>query len=344
MFTAKQIAEFIQADIVGNEEVTVTAFSKIEEAQEGNISFLANPKYEEYIYSTQASIVIVNKDFQPKKTVHSTLLKVEDAYVAFATLLKVYQDFKQSQLTGIETPSYVDSTVQIDNSIYVGAFAYIGAEAKLGKNVKIYPHAFIGKNVQLGDNVVIHPHVTIYEDCIIGNNCVIHAGSVIGADGFGFAPQKDGTFQKVPQIGNVIIEDNVEIGANTTIDRATMGNTLIKKGCKIDNLVQLAHNVTVGENTVIAAQSGISGSSKIGKNVMIGGQVGIVGHIEIADEVKIGAQSGVSKSIKESRKAISGTPATDIKQNLKSSAIYRQLPELEKRVFNIEKQLQEQNN
>ena len=337
-FTAKQIAEVIDGTIVGNPDVKVNNLSKIEEGKEGTLSFLANPKYNHFIYSTNASIVIVNHDFVPEKEITSTLIKVENAYSAFASLLEMYNEVKLNK-SGISDQSFISESAKIGKDIYLGDFAYVGNNVEIGDNVKIYPHAFIGNNAKIGANTTVFSGVKIYSDCIIGNDCTIHAGVVIGGDGFGFAPQSDNNYKKVAQIGNVIIEDYVEIGANTTIDRATLGSTIIRKGVKLDNLIQVAHNVEIGENTVIAALTGISGSSKIGKNCMIGGQVGIAGHIEIADEVKIGAQSGVSASVREKGAIILGAPAFDITKSRKSIIHYRNFDSIVKRLEDIENTL-----
>jgi UDP-3-O-[3-hydroxymyristoyl] glucosamine N-acyltransferase len=335
-FTAAQIASIIQARIEGNADAVVGSFGKIEEAREGQLAFLANPKYEDYLYTTGASIIIINQQQELKQKENATLLRVQDPYTAFATLLATYQEMIAQQMTGIQQPSYIDSSAKLGEHIFVGAFAYIGEGVRMGDHVKIYPNVYIGNNVQIGHHTILHPGVRIYHDCVVGNFVNIHAGTVIGSDGFGFAPQSDGSFKKVPQIGNVVIEDHVEIGANATIDRATMGSTLIKSGAKLDNLIQVAHNVEVGYNTVIAAQAGVSGSTKIGNNVMIGGQAGIVGHIQIADSVKINAQSGVSKSIKTPHSAVTGSPAFDYTSALRSQAVTRNLPELEKRIIELE--------
>ncbi|HTB99436.1 MAG TPA: UDP-3-O-(3-hydroxymyristoyl)glucosamine N-acyltransferase [Ferruginibacter sp.] len=340
-FSAAQIAMIVNGNVEGNSEVSVGSFGKIEEAQSGQLAFLANPKYEEHLYTTKASVILINASQELKQPIDATLVRVTDAYSAFATLLDKYQQLQTQQLSGIQQPSHIAVTAKHGENVFIGAFVYLGEKAVIGNGTKIFPNVFIGDNVVVGNNTIIHPGVKIYHDCIIGNNVVIHAGTVIGGDGFGFAPLPDGTFRKVPQIGNVIIEDNVEIGANTTIDRGTIGSTLVKAGAKIDNLVQIAHNVEVGNNTVIAAQSGISGSTKIGKNVMIGGQVGIVGHIQIADGSKINAQSGVSKSIKTPNTAITGSPAYDYTAALRSQAATRQLPNLEKRVKELEKLLED---
>jgi len=335
-FTASQIAVIISGQIEGDPDARIASFGKIEEAGKDQLTFLANPKYEEFIYSTNASVVIVNQDLELKERITPTLIRVPNAYSAFATLLAKYQEMVTQQLAGIQEPSYIAKSASVGQNIFIGAFAYIGEGAKIADNVKIFPNAYIGNNVSIGENSIIHPGVRIYHDCVVGRNVVIHSGTVIGSDGFGFAPQPDGSFKKVPQIGNVLIEDNVEIGANSTIDRATMGSTLIRSGAKLDNLIQVAHNVEVGNNTVIAAQAGVSGSTKIGRNVMIGGQAGIVGHIQIADGSKINAQSGVSKSIKTPNSSVTGSPAFDYASALRSQAVSRNLPELEKRIIELE--------
>jgi len=340
MFTAQQIALIINAKIEGDASISVTSFGKIEEAKNGQISFLANPKYEDFLYTTQASVIIINEDFILKQPIAATLLRVKDAYSAFATLLHKYQEIQTQQLQGIQQPSFIAPTVKMGDNVFIAAFAYLGENVTIGNNVKIFSSVFVGDNVHIQDNTILHAGVKIYNDCKIGKNVIIHAGTVIGGDGFGFAPQQDGSFKKVPQIGNVVIEDFVEIGANTTIDRATIGSTIIRAGAKLDNLIQVAHNVEVGNNTVIAAQTGVSGSTKIGKNVMIGGQAGIVGHITIADGSKINAQSGVSKSMTEPNQAVTGSPAYDYTAALRSQAVARKLPELEKRIKELEKQLQ----
>jgi len=335
-FTAAQIALLINGKVEGNPEVAVASFGKIEEAVAGQLSFLANPKYEEYIYSTSATIVIVNESLELKQKVEPVLIRVPDAYSAFAALLAKYQEILAQQMVGIQEPSYISKTAKLGDKVFVGAFAYIGENVSIGNNAKIYPQVFIGDNVRVGDNTTLLPGVRIYHDCIVGKNVTIHAGTVIGGDGFGFAPQPDGSFKKVPQMGNVVIEDEVEIGSNATIDRATIGSTIIRSGAKLDNLIQVAHNVEVGQNTVIAAQAGVSGSTKIGNNVMIGGQAGIVGHIHIADGSKINAQSGVSKSIKTPNSAVTGSPAFEYTSALRSQAVSRKLPLLEKRIQELE--------
>jgi len=336
-FTAQQIALIVSGTIEGNPDTTVSSFGKIEEATAGQLSFLANPKYNDYLYTTKASLIIVSESLQLQKNISATLVRVKDAYSAFATLLTTYQNLKAQQKKGIETPSHIASTATLGDHVYIGAFAYIGEKVNIGNNTKIYPGAYIAENVSIGNNTTIHAGVKIYEDCVIGNDVIIHAGTVIGSDGFGFAPQPDGSYQKVPQIGNVIIEDQVEIGANTTIDRATMGSTIIKKGVKLDNLIQIAHNVEIGSQTVIAAQTGISGSTKLGQKIMIGGQAGIAGHLTIADGVKIAGGAGVTKNLDGEGKSYAGFPAEEAKQSLKTQVYTRQLPELEKRVKELEK-------
>ena len=340
-FSAAQIAALIQGKLEGDPGVEVDNFGKIEEAQKGQLAFLANPKYEEFLYSTKASIIIINENQVLKEKINATLIRVPDAYLAFAALLSKYQEMMNQQLTGIQEPSYVSSTAVLGENVFIGAFAYIGNQVKIGNHVKIYPQAYIGDDVTIADHSVIFPGVKIYHRCVIGQHVTIHAGSVIGADGFGFAPQADGSFKKIPQMGNVVIEDFVEVGSNSTIDRATIGSTVIKKGAKLDNLIQIAHNVEIGSNTVIAAQSGVSGSTKLGKNVMVGGQVGIVGHIQIADGSKINAQSGVTKSLKTPNSAVTGSPAYDYTSALRSQAAARKLPEFEKRIVELEKLIQQ---
>jgi UDP-3-O-[3-hydroxymyristoyl] glucosamine N-acyltransferase len=335
-FSAQQIAMMIQGKVEGDASVTVKNFGKIEEATKGQISFLANPKYEEFLYSTAASIIILNEKQLLKQKIEATIIRVPDAYAAFATLLTKYQELKTQQLVGIQTPSYIAPTAQIGAQHFIAAFAYINEGAVLGSNVKIFSNAIIGENVKIGNNVTIHPGVVVYADCVIGNNVTIHSGSIIGSDGFGFAPKEDGSFQKVPQLGNVVIEEDVEIGANTTIDRATIGSTIIRKGVKLDNLIQIAHNAEIGTNSVIAAQSGISGSTKIGKQVMVGGQVGFAGHISVADGVRIAAQSGVTKTVKTPNLTLTGNPAAEQKQSLRGQVYVKNLPELEKRVQELE--------
>ncbi len=340
-FTAAQIAMLIKGKVEGNAFATVDSFGKIEEAKANQLAFLANPKYEEYLYTTQASVIIISENQELKQPVSATLIRVPDAYSAFATLLHKYQEMIRDQMTGIQEPCYIHESAVIGQPVFIGAFAYISENVQIGNNVKIFPGVFLGNNVKIGDNTILYPGVKIYHDCSIGKNVTIHAGSVIGGDGFGFAPQADGTYKKIPQIGNVVIEDCVEIGSNAAIDRATIGSTIIRAGAKLDNLIQIAHNVEVGANTVIAAQAGVSGSTKIGSNVQIGGQAGIVGHVQIADGVRINAQSGVSKSIKTPNAGVTGSPAYDYTSALRSQAVSRNLPELEKRVAELEKFVQQ---
>ena len=335
-FSAQQIAMMIQGQVEGDASVTVHNFGKIEEATAGQISFLANPKYEAFLYTTAASIIIIGAQQQLKEKIKATLIRVPDAYAAFATLLTKYQELKTQQLVGIQTPSFIAPSAKIGTNHFIAAFAYINEGATLGDHVKIFPYVVIGENVSIGNHVTIHPGVVIYADCVIGNHVTIHSGTIIGSDGFGFAPKEDGSFQKVPQLGNVIIEDDVEIGANTTIDRATIGSTIIRKGVKLDNQIQIAHNVEIGSNSVIAAQSGVSGSTKIGKNVMIGGQAGLAGHIAIADGIKIAGRTGVTKTFTTANMTLTGYPAAEQKQSLRSQVYVKNLPELEKRVQELE--------
>jgi len=335
-FTATQIAQILQGVIEGPAETSVKSFGKIEEATASQLAFLANPKYEDFLYTTQASIIIINKSQILKKPISSTLIRVDDAYTAFAKLLELYQQLQVQELTGIQEPSYIHPTAVIGKDVFIGAFAYVGEHATIGDGAKVFPNAYVGNRVSIGNNSVIHSGVKIYHDCKIGVATIIHAGSIIGSDGFGFAPQNDGTYKKVPQLGNVVIEDHVEIGANTTIDRATIGSTLIRTGAKLDNLIQVAHNVEIGNNTVIAAQTGISGSTKIGKNVMIGGQAGIGGHLQIADGTKVSGKSGVTKSIKKPNTAVTGNPAFELKASLKNQAMVRNLPRLEQKIKALE--------
>jgi UDP-3-O-[3-hydroxymyristoyl] glucosamine N-acyltransferase len=343
-FSAAQIALLIDGKVEGNPEVTVSSFGKIDDSKEGQIAFLSNPKYEEFLYDTQASIVIINNSHELRRIVKTTLIRVPDAYSAFAFILRHVEKMQEQKLKGIQQPSYISSTAILGEDIFIGAFSYIGEHVSIGRNAKIYPNVFIGDNVKIGDDRILQPGVKIHHDCVLGNQVNIHAGTVIGSDGFGFAPDQNGNYKKIPQIGNVIIEDDVEIGANATIDRATMGSTVIKKGARLDNLIQIAHNAEVGENTVIAAQAGISGSTKVGKQVMIGGQAGLVGHIQIADGTKINAQSGVSKSIKDPGTYVTGSPASENISALRSQALIRNLPEIERRLKELEalvKQLHE---
>ena len=325
-FTAEQIAGILEGEVVGNPNAEVHKLSKIEEGTEGSLTFLSNPKYQNFIYTTQATITIVNKTFEAEQAVASTLIKVEDAYQAFSKLLEYYNQVKLMK-SGIEQPSVISENVIYGTDLYLGSFCYVGKNVTIGNNVKIYPNTFIGDNVTIGDNCVFFAGVRVYSETEIGNNCVIHSGTIVGSDGFGFAPHDDGTYSKIPQIGNVILEDDVEVGSCTTIDRATMGSTVIRKGVKLDNQIQIAHNVEIGENTVIASQTGIAGSTKIGKNCMIGGQVGIVGHITIGNNVRIQAQSGVGKSIGDGE-VIQGTPAFNYGDFSKSYVHFRNLPKI----------------
>jgi len=335
-FSAAQIAMLINGKIEGDANAQVASFGKIEEAQPGQLSFLANPKYEDYLYNTKASVIIINDGQEIKSSVTSTLIRVPDAYTAFATLLTKYQEMATQQMTGIQEPSYISKTAKLGTNVFVGAFTYIGENVTIGNNVKLFPQVFLGDNVIIDDNTVLQAGVKIYHDCILGKNIMVHAGTVIGSDGFGFAPQTDGSFIKVPQIGNVIIEDNVEIGANTTIDRATMGSTIIKKGAKLDNLIQVAHNVEIGYSSIIAAQAGISGSTKIGNGAMIGGQAGIAGHLQLADGSKVNAQAGLGKSLKVPNMSVTGSPAYNYNQAIRAQAMARNLPEIEKRLQELE--------
>ena len=336
-FSAQQIAAFLKGTVVGNPDVKVSNFSKIEEGKPGTLTFLANPKYEHYIYGTKASIVLVNNDFTPSEPVEATLVKVENAYASLALLLDVAEQTKQRK-EGIASSAYISASASVGEGCYVGAFAYIGDGTKVGQNCRIYPHAYIGDHVTIGDNTTVYPHATIYTGCVVGSNCILHAGSVVGADGFGFAPEGE-EYKKIPQIGNVVIEDNVEIGANTTIDRAVMDSTILRRGVKLDNLVQIAHNVEVGENTVMAAQVGIAGSTKIGKHCMFGGQVGLAGHIKIADHVNFGAQSGVISDIKEPTTVL-GAPAIQARNFMRSSAIFNRLPDMYRNMGNLQRELE----
>jgi UDP-3-O-[3-hydroxymyristoyl] glucosamine N-acyltransferase len=339
-FSANQIAELLNGEIVGNSEAIVNKLAKIEEGESQSLSFLANLAYEEHIYTTNASIVIVNKDFTPAKPLKETctLIKVDNAYECFAQLLDTYNQFKHNK-NGIEDLAFIAENATVGENVYVAGFAYIGENAKVGNNVKIYPHAYIGDNVTVGDNTTIFSGVKIYHDCEIGANCTFHAGTVIGSDGFGFAPNSENEYNKVAQIGNVIVEDHVEMGANCAIDRATMGSTVIKKGVKLDNLVHVAHNVVIGNNSVVAGQTGIAGSAKIGESCMFGGQVGVTGHITLGNNVKVAAQSGVSKSVKENTN-LQGSPAMDLKEFYKAYAGFKNLPDILKRLNELERKVQ----
>lgn len=342
-FTAEQIAGLLGGEIEGDRNAIVNDMAKIEEGKEGTITFLANSKYEEFIYTTKSTIALVNKSFEPVRTLPRTLtlIKVEDAYQSLTTLLGYYDQVNQHK-SGVEQPSYISDSAVLGEECYVGAFAYIGKNVKLGNNVKIYPHVYIGDGTTIDDNTTIYSGAKVYNNCILGKSCTLHSGVVLGSDGFGFAPSAANGYKKVPQIGNVILEDFVEIGSNSTIDRATMGSTVIKKGVKLDNLIQVAHNVEIGENTVIAAQTGIAGSAKLGKNMMIGGQVGIVGHIQLADEVKIAAQSGIGQSIVRKGEIVQGSPAFSIGDYKRSYVLFRGLPKLRAQIIELENKIKEE--
>lgn len=337
-FTAEQIAGILEGVVVGNPAVEVYKLSKIEEGTSGSLTFLANPKYANFIYSTEASITIVNNTFVPESEIKTTLIKVEDAYMSFTKLLQFYDQARKASKVGIEQPSVISANVTYGENLFLGSFSYIGTNVTIGNDVKIYPNCFIGDNVRIGNNVTIYAGAKIYSETVIGNDCEIHSGVILGADGFGFAPDKDGTYKKVPQIGNVIIEDRVDIGSCTTIDRATMGSTVIRKGVKLDNQIQIAHNVEIGENTVIAAQTGIAGSTKIGKHCMIGGQVGIAGHLTIGNNVRIQAQSGIGKNIKDDE-TIQGSPSFGYADYNKSYVHFRNLPKIVQEIEELKKTL-----
>lgn len=340
-FTIKQIAAMLGGEVKGNGDEKINMLGKIQDARKGQIAFLSNPKYEQFIYTTQASAVIVKKDFQPKKEISCSLILVDDPYSSFTALLEEYHKLVSFQKSGIEQPCFIGENSTTGKDIYRGAFSYIGSNVKIGDNVKIYPHVFIGDNTHIGDNTILHSNVKLYSGTRVGNNCVIHAGTVLGSDGFGFAPQEDGTYKTIPQLGNVLIEDNVTIGANTVIDCATLfgDSTIIRQGVKMDNLIQVAHNVEIGKNTVIAAQSGISGSTKIGENCVFAGQVGVAGHLVIANNTSVGAQAGISKSIKEEGQKLLGYPVLDVKDYFKSYAIFKQLPDINHRLRQLEEKV-----
>lgn len=337
-FSAQQIADYLKGEVVGDPNVCVSTFSKIEEGVTGSLTFLANPKYTHYIYETNASIVLVNRDFEPEQDIKATLIKVDNAYTCLASLLNLVEQVKP-QKKGKSSMAFIAPSAQIEEDIYIAPFAYIGEKTIVGKNVKIYPHVYIGDGVRIGNNVILYAGARVYDGTIIGNNCIIHAGAVLGADGFGFALGKDG-YEKIPQIGVVKIDDNVEIGANTTVDRATMGFTHVKKGVKLDNLIQIAHNVEIGENTVIAAQTGVAGSTKIGNNCMAGGQVGFAGHIHIGDNSVFGAQTGVNTHVPEHSTYL-GSPAMNARDLAKSHAVYKKLPELYRTIQTLKRELDE---
>lgn len=337
-FSAKQIAEFIQGEIIGDKNANVHTFAKIEEGIPGAISFLSNPKYTPYIYTTQSSIVLVNRDFIPEEKVNATLIKVDNAYESLAKLLQLYEMSKPKR-TGIDSLAFIAPTAKIGKDVYIAPFACIGDNVEIGDNTVIHPHVTVGGGAKVGNNCILYSGATIYHDCRVGNNCILHSGCVIGADGFGFAPTPNG-FDKIPQIGIAILEDNVEIGANTCVDRATMGATIIRKGVKLDNLIQIAHNVEVGENTVMASQVGIAGSTKVGQWCMFGGQVGLAGHIKVGDKVNIGAQSGIPSDVK-SDSTIMGTPAFEAKGYFKSATVFKKLPDIYTTLNNLQKEIDE---
>lgn len=335
-FTAKQIAEVINGEVVGDENVAVSVFSKIEEGKPGSLTFLSNPKYTNYIYSTEASIVLVSNKFVPEHEVKATMIKVENPYDCLARLMMMYESSKPKK-KGIDPLAFVAHSAKVGEDVCIGAFAYIGENAVIGDDTKIYPHAYVGDNVKIGENATLYQHVSVYAECRVGNNCILHSGCVIGADGFGFAPTENG-YEKIPQIGNVVLEDDVEIGANTCIDRATMGSTIVHKGAKIDNLVQIAHNDEIGSNTVIAAQTGVAGSTKIGEWCMFGGQVGVAGHITVGNKVNVGAQTGVNSHV-EGNQTIMGYPAMSYRDFIKTSVLQRKLPDMMKRIDALEKEI-----
>lgn len=336
--SVKELAVLLNGTVEGDGSMLLNTVAKIEEGKEGALSFLANPKYEEHIYHTNSTAVLVNHNFVPAKEIHTVLIRVEDPYAAFTYLLEKFSN-PSAQLSGIEEMSFVDSSAQLGANVYVGAFAYISKGAQIGSKTKIYPQVFIGANVQIGSNCIIYPGVKIYHECVIGDNCIIHASSVIGSDGFGFAPLPDRSYKKIPQTGNVVIEDDVEIGSNCSIDRATMGSTYIRKGAKLDNLIQVAHNVEIGEHCVLAGQAGVAGSTKLGKYIVIGGQVAIAGHLQIANGNQFGGQAGVLGNILEEDKKWFGTPVMEVRDSLRSSAVIRRLPELMSRIDALEKEL-----
>lgn len=338
-FTAEQIAGILEGDVVGNPEAEVHTLAKIEEGIEGSLTFLANPKYSPYIYTTKATITIVNRTFEPESELSTTLIKVDDAYKSFSKLLEYYNQVKLMK-SGIEQPSVLSDTVEYGEGLYLGSFCYIGKNVKIGKDVKIYPNSFVGDNVTIGDNCILFAGVRVYSETVMGDNCTIHSGAIIGSDGFGYTPNEEGEYHKVPQIGNVILEDNVDVGACTTIDRATLGSTVIKRGVKLDNQIQIAHNVVIGENTVIASQTGIAGSTKIGKGCIIGGQVGIVGHITIGNNVRIQAQSGVSKNLADGE-TVQGTPSLGYSDFNKSYVHFKNLPKIVADLEDIKQQIKQ---
>ncbi|WP_106829560.1 UDP-3-O-(3-hydroxymyristoyl)glucosamine N-acyltransferase [Parabacteroides pacaensis] len=337
-FSAQQIANFLNGTIEGNPDVKVCNFSKIEEGKPGTLTFLANPKYEHYIYQTEASIVLVNNDFTPEQPVPATIIKVANAYAALAMLLNLVEQSKIKK-SGVASTAFIAASAKIGENTYIGEFAYIGEQVTIGDGCMIYPHTYIGDHVTLGNNCTVYPHVSIYNSCVIGNNCTFHSGAVIGSDGFGFAPEGE-SYKKIPQLGNVVIEDDVEVGANTTIDRAVMDSTVIHRGVKLDNLIQIAHNVEIGENTVMASQVGIAGSVKVGKHCMFGGQVGLAGHLKIGDHVNLGAQAGVISDIKEGETVL-GAPAINAKSFMRSSAIFNRLPDMYRAMGQMQREIEQ---
>ena len=337
-FTAELIAGFLEGEIIGDKAAKVTTICKIEEGEPGALAFLSNPKYESYIYETKATIVIVNKDFTPQKEVPATLIKVENAYDSFARILELYQSTKP-QKSGVSPQACISSSATVGEGAYVGEFAVVGENATIGKNAKIYPQVYVGDRVIIGDDVILYPGVKIYEECVLGSHVTLHAGVVIGADGFGFAPQADGSYRKIPQIGNVVVEDWVEIGANACVDRATMGSTIIRRGVKLDDLVMVAHNVQIGEDTVFASQVGVAGSTKIGRRCMFGGQVGVAGHISVADGTQIASQSGIAHSIKKENQTLMGSPAYEAAAYQRAAIAFKSLPEMLKKVSSLEKEI-----
>lgn len=338
-FNASTLAGFLKGEIIGDPEIKVNAIARIEEGHAGALSFLANPKYEQYLYTTKSSVVLVNKSFVPSGSVEATLIKVDDAYESFASLMRLV-DQSRPRKKGIHPAAIIEDSAVIGKDVYIGPFVYIGEGSVIGDGCALYPHVYIGDNTRIGRNCTLNSGVKIYHECIVGENCIIHSGTVIGSDGFGFAPQSETEFMKIPQLGNVIIEENVEIGANVAVDRATLGSTIIRKGVKLDNLIQIGHNVEVGENTVMAGQTGVAGSSKIGRNCMFAGQVGIAGHLKIADGTKIGAQSGIPGNVKKENTILLGYPAIEHKDFLRSSIVFRRLPELKIKIEELEKQVE----
>lgn len=338
-FSVSQIAALLGGNVTGNGDIKIKSLGKIQDATSQDLAFLSNPKYESYLYTTNAGAVIVGADFVPKEAVKATLIAVTDPYSGFTALLEEYHKYASFSKVGIENPSFVDNTATFGDNLYRGAFSYVGKNSTIGNNVKIYPNAYIGDNVVVGNNTIIYAGVKIYSECKIGNNCKIHSGAVIGSDGFGFAPQPDGSYKTIPQVGNVIIEDHVDIGANTVIDRATMGSTIIRKGVKLDNLIQIAHNVEIGSNTVIAAQAGVAGSAIIGENCMLGGQVGIVGHVKMANRTKLAAKAAIMNDITEEGQTLMGAPAFPLRAFMKSWTLLKKLPELVSRIDVLEKKL-----